>query len=128
MLQNVVTYATVIDVPNNDLRLKPGMTATVTLEIARRENVLRVPNSALRFRPSPDMFAVLNQPVPEVLQRGAGPGGGRGARQAGPAGGPGGFGDAAGPAAGPGDPAGAAADSPTCPMPSARRCGNGFRA
>ena len=48
--QNVVTYATVIDVPNNELKLKPGMTATVTLEIARRENILRVPNSALRFR------------------------------------------------------------------------------
>ena len=91
VLQNVVTYATVIDVPNNDLRLKPGMTATVTLEIARRENVLRVPNSALRFRPTPDMFAVLNQPVPEILQRGgSGPGGG--ARPAGPGGGPGGFG------------------------------------
>ncbi len=92
VLQNVVTYATVIDVPNNDLRLKPGMTATVTLEIARRENVLRVPNSALRFRPTPDMFAVLNQPVPEILQRGgSGPGSG-GARQGGPGGGPGGFG------------------------------------
>ena len=91
VLQNVVTYATVIDVPNNDLRLKPGMTATVTLEIARRENVLRVPNSALRFRPTPDVFAVLNQPVPEILQRGgSGPGGG--ARQGGPGGGPGGFG------------------------------------
>ncbi len=97
VLQNVVTYATVIDVPNNDLRLKPGMTATVTLEIARRENVLRVPNSALRFRPSPDMFAVLNQPVPEVLQRGAGSGGASDARQAGPAGGPGGFGGRGGP-------------------------------
>ena len=92
VLQNVVTYATVIDVPNNDLRLKPGMTATVTLEIARRENVLRVPNSALRFRPTPDMFAVLNQPVPEILQRGgSGPEGG-GARPGGPGGGPGGFG------------------------------------
>ena len=102
VLQNVVTYATVIDVPNNDLRLKPGMTATVTLEIARRENVLRVPNSALRFRPTPDMFAVLNQPVPEVLQRGAGPGGGGGSRQAGPAGGPGGFGGRGGPGGGPG--------------------------
>lgn len=91
VLQQVVTYATVIDVPNNDLRLKPGMTATVTLEIARRENVLRVPNSALRFRPTPDMFAVLNQPVPEILQRGGtGPDGG--ARAGGPGGGPGGFG------------------------------------
>ncbi len=95
VLQNVVTYATVIDVPNNDLRLKPGMTATVTLEIARRENVLRVPNSALRFRPNPEMFAVLNQPVPEVLQRGGAPAGGGGfgaggGRPAGPGGAPGG--------------------------------------
>lgn len=90
--QNVVTYATVIDVPNNDLRLKPGMTATVTLETARRENVLRVPNSALRFRPTPDMFAVLNQPVPEVLQRGGAPRGDGGGRPAAQPGGPGGFG------------------------------------
>ncbi len=109
VLQNVVTYATVIDVPNNDLRLKPGMTATVTLEIARRENVLRVPNSALRFRPTPDMFAVLNQPVPEILQRGGSAPGGGGARSGGPggrggpgSGGPGGFGGPGGGRGGPG--------------------------
>ena len=108
VLQQVVTYATVIDVPNNDLRLKPGMTATVTLEIARREDVLRVPNSALRFRPTPDMFAVLNQPVPEILQRGGdgrpgggaggfgGPGGPGGRGGAGGFGGPGGRGGASG--------------------------------
>ena len=90
--QNVVTYATVIDVPNNELKLKPGMTATVTLEIARRENILRVPNSALRFRPTPEIFAALNQPVPEILQRGGG-GGNRGAEQTGGRGGsPGGVG------------------------------------
>ena len=86
VVQNVVTYATVIDVPNNDLKLKPGMTATVTLEIARREDVLRVPNSALRFRPTPDMFAVLNQPVPDFMQRGDGDGGGRPAGPGGPGG------------------------------------------
>ena len=68
--QNVVTYATVIDAPNPDLKLKPGMTATISLEIARRENVVRIPSAALRFRPSPEMFAVLNQPVPEALQLG----------------------------------------------------------
>ena len=68
--QNVVTYATVIDAPNPELKLKPGMTATITLEIARRENVLRIPNAALRFRPGPDVFAALDQPVPPVLQQG----------------------------------------------------------
>ena len=93
VVQNVVTYATVIDVPNNELKLKPGMTATVTLEIARRENVLRVPNAALRFRPEPAVFAALSQPVPEILQRGGGDAGGRTSRAIGPGGGgPGGRG------------------------------------
>ena len=79
VLQNVVTYATVIDVPNPDLTLKPGMTATVTLEIARRDDVVRIPNTALRFRPTPQMFAALNQPVPEELQGGRGGRGGNAA-------------------------------------------------
>ncbi len=75
--QNVVTYATVIDAPNPDLELKPGMTATITLEIARRENVLRIPNAALRFRPTPGTFAALNQDVPSGLAAGTGPGSSR---------------------------------------------------
>ena len=66
--QNVVTYATVIDAPNPDLRLKPGMTATIVLETARRQNVLRIPNTALRFRPTNEMFAVLGQPTPGSIQ------------------------------------------------------------
>ena len=88
--QNVVTYATVIDAPNPELKLKPGMTATVTVEVARRENVKRIPNSALRFRPTPAMFAALGQPVPPELQvgRGAGAGGGPGAGGGAPPGGP----------------------------------------
>ena len=78
--QNVVTYATVIDAPNPELKLKPGMTATVTVEVARRENVTRLPNAALRFRPTPAMFAALGQPVPPELQTGrqGGAGGGFG--------------------------------------------------
>jgi HlyD family secretion protein len=59
--QNVVTYATVIDVPNVDLKLKPGMTANVNIEIAGKQNVLRVPNAALRFRPTNEIFAALGQ-------------------------------------------------------------------
>ncbi|HEY0975532.1 MAG TPA: efflux RND transporter periplasmic adaptor subunit [Solimonas sp.] len=50
-VQNVVTYDAVIDVENPDLKLKPGMTANVTFVYARAEDVLRVPNAALRFRP-----------------------------------------------------------------------------
>lgn len=72
-VQNVVTYSTVIAVPNPELKLKPGMTANVTVEIARRNNVLRVPAAALRFRPIADHFTALNLPVPpEIANRGAG--------------------------------------------------------
>jgi HlyD family secretion protein len=89
VVQNVVTYSTVISVPNPQLKLKPGMTANVNIEIARRSNVLRVPSAALRFRPTADIFAALNQPVPPEFERmlagrgGPGQGGGpSGARQA----------------------------------------------
>jgi HlyD family secretion protein len=49
--QNVVTYNTIITVENKDLRLMPGMTATVSVIIHNRENALRIPTPALRFRP-----------------------------------------------------------------------------
>ena len=113
--QNVVTYATVIDVPNPQLKLKPGMTANVTIEIAKRTDVLRVPNAALRFRPTADTFAAFNQPVPPDLQRMLNGGMGRGMGQGG------GMGPGAGTAPGsgvgsgsaqgetPGSPAGASA-------------------
>jgi HlyD family secretion protein len=58
-LQNVVTYDAVIDVDNAELKLKPGMTAAVTFVSASREDALRVPNAALRFRPTPDVIARL---------------------------------------------------------------------
>src|ERR1041384_872541 len=47
---NVVTYETIIDVNNPDLKLKPGMTANISLIVAQRDDVLRVPNSALRVK------------------------------------------------------------------------------
>jgi HlyD family secretion protein len=50
-VQNVVTYDTVIGVNNADLKLKPGMTANVSIIVAERENALKIPNAALRFRP-----------------------------------------------------------------------------
>jgi HlyD family secretion protein len=61
---NVVSYVTVIDVPNADGRLRPGMTANVTVEISRAADTLMVPASALRFSPSDEVFAALGQPVP----------------------------------------------------------------
>jgi HlyD family secretion protein len=59
-VQNVVTYDAVIDVDNGELELRPGMTANVTFVFANREDVLRVPNAALRFRMSPEASAVLH--------------------------------------------------------------------
>jgi HlyD family secretion protein len=49
-VQNVVTYETIIDVSNDDQKLRPGMTANVAVIIAQRPNTLRIPNNALRVR------------------------------------------------------------------------------
>ena len=48
---NVVTYKTILQVANDDLALRPGMTATASIVTASRDNVLLVPNAALRFTP-----------------------------------------------------------------------------
>lgn len=50
-VQNVVTYNVVIQVRNPELKLRPGMTANASILVAQRESVLKIPNSALRFRP-----------------------------------------------------------------------------
>jgi len=56
-VQNVVTYDAVIDVDNPDLKLMPGMTANATFIYAEKDDVIKVPNAALRFRPPPGMLA-----------------------------------------------------------------------
>jgi HlyD family secretion protein len=56
-VNNVVTYDTVIDVTNADYSLKPGMTANVSIVVAQHNNVLVIPNSALRFQP-PDTAVI----------------------------------------------------------------------
>jgi HlyD family secretion protein len=53
VLDGVVTYVTLIEVRNDDLVLRPGMTANVTFEVAKAEQVVRVPTAALRFDPNP---------------------------------------------------------------------------
>jgi HlyD family secretion protein len=82
VVQNVTTYGAVIDVPNRELKLKPGMTANVKIEIAKRTNALRIPNAALRFRPTEEIFAALKQTPPAEMTQfaNAGGGGGRGGR------------------------------------------------
>jgi HlyD family secretion protein len=72
-LQNVVTYDTVIGVSNPDLKLKPGMTANVSIVVAHKDNVLQIKNSALRFRPveAPPAEMGSRSPTPRVAQGGA---------------------------------------------------------
>jgi HlyD family secretion protein len=50
-VQNVVTYDVVLEVENPDLKLKPGMTANVSIIVEEKDEVLKVPNAALRFKP-----------------------------------------------------------------------------
>jgi len=59
---NVVTYEVVISAPNNDLKLKPGLTANVTVYTLEKNNVLTVPSKALRFMPS-DKLLDKNQSI-----------------------------------------------------------------
>lgn len=86
-VSNVVTYDAVVSVDNGALKLRPGMTATVSFITARRENVLRLPNAALRFRPPAQAQIVapvegdkqhLNQPPRKRSAGGLGDPAGRG--------------------------------------------------
>jgi HlyD family secretion protein len=51
-VQNVVTYDTVVDFNNPDMKLFPGMTAYISVPVSEATDVLKIPNAALRFRPS----------------------------------------------------------------------------
>jgi HlyD family secretion protein len=66
----VVTYAAVVEVDNPDIKLRPGMTATVTIKTAEVKDTSRVPNAALRFKPSPpvdkDGKKIPQEPLPAL--------------------------------------------------------------
>jgi len=80
-VQNVVTYATIVDAENPELKLMPGMTATVSIITGEAKGVLKIPNSSMRFTPP------LSQAELEKLRADAGLGGGmQGRRQGGEAG------------------------------------------
>lgn len=69
--QNVVNYDCVVEVNNKDQKLLPGMTANVSIVTAERENVLRVPNAALRFRPPEVVAAEASAPQGMATRSGA---------------------------------------------------------
>ena len=75
-VQNVVTYDTIIAVANPELKLKPGMTANVSIIVARREGALKIPNASLRFRP-PDATENGQQANSTPSEQRQGPGGAR---------------------------------------------------
>ena len=63
---DVVTYPVWIRVPNDDLRLRPGMTANVFIEVSSTTDVARIPNDALKFRPTRAVYAALGVAAPDV--------------------------------------------------------------
>ena len=63
-VQGVVTYSAIVEVENPSEKLRPGMTATVTIKTQEVKNALRVPNSALRYKPTPPM-GPNGKPVPQ---------------------------------------------------------------
>jgi HlyD family secretion protein len=65
-VNNVVTYDCVIGVTNSDYKLKPGMTANVSITVAQRENALTIPNGALRFRPPENAVVLTNSVAPQT--------------------------------------------------------------
>jgi HlyD family secretion protein len=83
-VQNVVTYTTVVDFDNPDMKLFPGMTAYVTVPVATATDVVKVPNGALRFTPdlTADQISALYQKV-GINASGAGRKGGKGAQSSG---------------------------------------------
>lgn len=68
-VQNVITYNVVIDVDNPDQKLKPGMTTNLIFYIAERNNVVRIPNAALRFTPQGLTARQIREALPEAQRR-----------------------------------------------------------
>jgi HlyD family secretion protein len=77
-VQSVITYTVIIAAENPELKLLPGMTASVDIRVSNRTNVLKVPSAALRFRP-PDAEAALQASATLPEGQGGGKGGGKGA-------------------------------------------------
>jgi HlyD family secretion protein len=69
-VSGVVTYSAVIDVDNPEIKLRPGMTATVTIRTAEAKGVPRIPNAALRYKPAPpvdkDGKKIPQEPLPAL--------------------------------------------------------------
>ncbi|MFZ4523734.1 MAG: efflux RND transporter periplasmic adaptor subunit [Bacteroidales bacterium] len=67
--QNVVNYTVIIDVPNPDLKLLPGMTANITVMVREEKDVLKVPATALRFSPPQEYLDALEKNLPDSIKK-----------------------------------------------------------
>jgi len=67
--QNVVNYTVIVDVPNPDLKLLPGMTANITVMIKEAKDVLKVPASALKFNPPMEYIEKMKKEIPDSLKK-----------------------------------------------------------
>ena len=70
--QNVVTYPVIVAAPNPDLKLLPGMTANISFQVEERQEVIKIPNAALRFYPKPEQVREEDRQLLEGLTEAAG--------------------------------------------------------
>lgn len=69
LVQNVVEYTVIIDAPNPGLKLMPGMTANLTINVAQAKDVLRIPTTALRFTPPSEYLDQLMKQLPDSIKQ-----------------------------------------------------------
>jgi HlyD family secretion protein len=69
LVQNVVEYTVIIESPNPDLKLMPGMTANLTINVAEAKDILKVPTTALRFTPPQDYMAQMMKQLPDSVKQ-----------------------------------------------------------
>jgi HlyD family secretion protein len=67
--QNVVNYTVIIDVPNPDLKLLPGMTANITVMVKEEKDILKVPSTALRFSPPQEYIDAVEKSLPDSVKK-----------------------------------------------------------
>ena len=69
IISNVVNYVVIVDVPNPDMKLMPGMTASITVSIDKREDVLKVPTKAMNFNPPTVYLVKLYNELPDSVKQ-----------------------------------------------------------
>ena len=69
LFQNVVNYTVIVEIPNAELKLMPGMTANITVMIQQAQNVMKIPASALKFWPPQDYLDKAMKEYPDSVNK-----------------------------------------------------------